>query len=144
MATEAHVIPASGGREELVIYGETANINYFLNSPLTPASLAAVSNKTTSVKAHTRRQYPGDQSAINVGQTAREYMDDPGRRSGRGLPGRTITLISEYGLPNQEIRQFTLKGRWMDFHSWLSTEAKYQTRMVNNTGAWTVVDAANP
>lgn len=144
MGLEKFVIPADGTRGKLTIYAEPANLNYFLKTPLTSTADAGVSNKQVAVKAHQRRQYPGDQTQINVPASQREFMVDPSRRSGAALPGRSIVLVGDYGLPGEEKRQFTLVGRWVDFHAWLATKAKMQIRAYNNTGAWNVVDAATP
>lgn len=144
MAISKHVIPAANGRKELTIYGETPNINFFLKTPLVPATSAAATVGQATVKAHTRRQYPGDTSAINVSASAREYLKDPSRKSGNGLPGRSILLVADPGLPGEEKRQFTLKGRWVDFHAFLVGQAKMQIKAYNNTGAYSTVSAAAP
>jgi hypothetical protein len=136
-------IPAAGGRKAFTIYAPyLENLNYFLKTPITAADLPAVSNKQVTVKAHQRRQYPGDTALSNVPSSYREILVDPGRRSGNGLPGRSIVLVGDVGLPAEERRAFTLKGRWVDFHAWLVTNAKMQITAVNNTGAAYTVNAA--
>lgn len=142
MAIEKFVIPAEQTRGKLVLYAEPANINYFLKTPLTSTADAGVTNKQAAVKAHQRRQYPGDTSLINVPAAQREFMVNPARRSGAALPGRSIVLIGDKGLPGEEKRQFTLVGRWIDFHAWLSTKAKMEIYAYNNTGAYDVIPAA--
>jgi hypothetical protein len=144
MAISKHVIPGTGGRNPITIYGETPNINFFLKTPLVPATSAAATVAQSTVKAHTRRQYPGDTSAINVSASSREYLKDPTRKSGNGLPGRSIVLVADAGLPGEEKRQFTLKGRWVDFHAFLVGQAKMQIEAYNNSGAKTTVAAAGP
>ena len=59
---------------ELAIYAEEANLNYFLTTPLTPASVGSVVSKTATVKASTRRQYVGDPTPVNVSGSERVYM----------------------------------------------------------------------
>lgn len=136
-------IPAAGGRKAFTIYTPfLENLNYFLKNDVTQADLPDVTNIQVSVKAHQRRQYPGDTTLSNVPATVRTMMVSPGRRSGAGLPGRTITLVSEPGMPGSERRSFTLKGRWMDFHAWLTSQAAMQVRAYNHTGAWEMIDAA--
>jgi hypothetical protein len=135
MAILKHVVPAAGGRESFAIYAETANINYFIKTALVPSTSAGATNKQIAVSGYSRRQYPGDTSSANVGGSSREILIDPSRKSGNGLPGRRITLVSASGLPNEERRSFTLKGRWVDFHSWLTVQAKFQLFAYNNTGA---------
>ena len=90
---------------ELAIYAEEANINYFLTTPLVPASVGAVVNKTATVKASTRRQYVGDPTPINVSGGERVYMVDPGRKVGNAVPGYSIVLDD-----GTEKRQFTFDG----------------------------------
>jgi len=143
MAILPHTVTPAGGNP-ITLYGETANLNFFLTTPLVPDTAGAVTNKTASVKAHTRRQYPGDPTPINVSATVKEYMEDPGRRSGRGLPGRTIYIIGDVGLPGEEKRAFTLRGDWMDFHAFMTGEAKMQVKIVNKSGAWSMIDGVTP
>ena len=144
MAIVKHVVPAAGGRGAFTIYGETANINYFLKTALTPATTAGATVKQVAVSAHTRRQYPGDLTTTNVSSSGREVLVDPTRKSGNGLPGRSITLVADAGLPGEERRTFTLKGRWVDFHAFLVSNAKMQIHAYNNTGARSTIVAATP
>jgi len=144
MAILKHVVPAAGGRNAFTIYAETANINYFVKTTLTPATSGAATNKQIAVSAHSRRQYPGDSSTTNVGGGAREILVDPTRKSGNGLPGRTVVLVADPGMPYEERRAFTLHGRWVDFHAWLVANAKYLTYAYNNTGARSTISAAAP
>ena len=125
MAIAKHLINVAAGKS-ITIYGETANINYFLKTSLTPVTDAGVTNKQVLAKAYQRRQYPGDTTLINMPATAREVLIDPSRKSGNGLPGRSIRLVADAGLPGEESRKFTLVGRWVDFHAWLATKAKMQ------------------
>jgi hypothetical protein len=144
MAIQKFTIPAAGGRKAFTLYAELANINYFLKTPLTPDQAAGVTVKQVTVKAHQRQQYPGDTSLSNVPSTSRELLVDPTRRSGNGLPGRTIVLVADAGLPGEERRQFTLKGNWVDFHAWLMGKAKFAINAYNNTGAMSVVEPLTP
>lgn len=134
MAVQRFDFTAPGGGK-FSIWGEQANLGFFVTGPLTPAASAGASNKQVLVKATTRRQYPGDTTAINVAGSQREVLVDPTRRSGSALPGRSIVLVADAGLPGEERRQFTLKGRWLDFHAWLSTKAKMQVHAYNSSGA---------
>ena len=68
------------------IYAEPDNLNFFLNTPLTPDTAAGSTTQTSAVRSHTRRQYPGDTSTINVSASNREFLVDPGRRSGTPAP----------------------------------------------------------
>lgn len=129
-------IPAGGGRQAFTIYTPfIENLNYFLASPLTAADLGEPVDKQVSVKAHSRRQYPGDASQISVAGAQREFVVDPTRRSGNGLPGRSIVMITGMGTEMEERRAFTLKGRWVDFHAWITSHVGAATDIINNTGA---------
>lgn len=129
-------IAAAGARQGFTIYTPfLENLNYFLGSNLTAADLGEPVDKQVSVKAHQRRQYPGDPSQINVAGATREFVVDPTRRSGNGLPGRSIVMIRGAGTEQEERRTFTLKGRWVDFHAWISTNAGAQLDIINSTGA---------
>jgi hypothetical protein len=144
MAIKKFTIPAAGSRKAFTLYAEMANINYFLKTPLTPDQAAGVTVKRVTVKAHQRQQYPGDVNLSNVPSVSREVLVDPTRRSGNGLPGRTIVLVADAGFPLEERRQFTLKGNWLDFHAWLMSKAKFQINAYNHTGAMSVVEPLSP
>jgi hypothetical protein len=142
MAITKFTIPAASGRKSFDIYAEPANLNYFLKTALTPAEAAGVSNKSVVGKASMVRQYPGDPSAYNRPQVTRRVLIDPTRKSGNGLPGRSITLVSEPNTAREERRSFTLRGQWIDFHAWFSLEAKYKSFAFNNNGTRYSFDAA--
>ena len=101
-------------------------------------------NKQTTVKAHTRRQYPGDSTPINVATSGRQFMVDPGRKSGNALPGKSFRVVGDAGLPGEENRQFTYQGRWEDVHSLFVGDAAMQVFLYSPTGTRYVVDAALP
>ena len=115
MSIQKHVYDAAGNG----IYAETANINYFLKTPLTPASAEGVVNKTANVSAFTRRPYPGDPEPSNVSSSTREFLYDPGRRNGNATPGKPFIL--DDGL---EKRAFTFTGPFTDLHAFLVGDAK--------------------
>jgi hypothetical protein len=136
-------VAAAGGRQAFVIYTPyLENINFFLKTALTADAIPSVINKQVTVKAHQRRQYPGDTALSNVPSSSREFLVDPAARSGNGLPGRSIVLVADAGLPGEERRTFTLKGRWVDFHAWLVTNAKMEINAYNNTGRKYTIEAA--
>ena len=114
---------------ELSIYGEAANINYFLTTPLTPASEGGIVNKTSNVKAHTRRRYVGDKTPSNVSGGERVYMYDPGRIRLNVLPGEPFILDD-----GTEKRQFTFTGNVVDLHAFLMSDVKEETKLYT-TGA---------
>jgi hypothetical protein len=141
MATLPHSVQVPGG-QPLVIYGETANINYFLNGDLEPDTLDEPTTATATVKAHSRRQYPGDATTISVDSASREFLKDPTRKSGAGLPGKPFVL-KETTSPNGERRQFTYVGRWIDLHTFLSSEAAVDMFAYNYTGARSTIAATS-
>ena len=118
---------------QLAIYAEEANINYFLTTPLTPASVGAVVSKTATVKASTRRQYVGDPTPVNVSGGERVYMYDPGRKVGNALPGEPFILDD-----GTEKRQMTFSGNVVDLHAFLLSDVKEETKLYT-TGARYVI-----
>ena len=118
---------------ELAIYAEPANLNYFLNTEITPASEGAIVNKTAIVKAHTRRQYVGDPTPVNVSGGDRTYMYDPGRKVGNALPGEPFILDD-----GVEKRQMTFAGNVVDLHAFLMSDAKAELKLYT-TGARYVI-----
>jgi hypothetical protein len=143
MAILPHTLQLPGGGS-VTIYSESgtvggqpfSNINYFLRNALDPDTLDGVVNAQTTVSAHTREQYPGDPSASNVSASTREFLKDPTRKSGNALPGKKFMLVAkgENG-ETLEKRSFTYKGRWLDLHSFLASEAKYDLFAYNASGA---------
>jgi len=118
---------------ELDIYAEPANLNYFLSTEITPASEGSVVNKTATVKAHTRRQYVGDPTPVNVSGGERTYMYDPGRKVGNALPGEPFILDD-----GVEKRQMTFAGNVVDLHAFLISDAKAELKLYT-TGARYVI-----
>lgn len=118
---------------DLAIWAEPANINYFLTTTLTPDAAEGVTNKQSSVKSHSRRQYPGDIITMNVAAHERVYMVDPGRKVGNALPGKPFILDD-----GVEKRQFTMTGNVVDLHAFLTSDVKNETRLYT-TGASYVI-----
>ena len=118
---------------ELAIYAETANINFFLNTPLAPVSVDGVVNKTSTVKAFTRRQYKGDPSLINVSGHDRTFMYDPGRKNGNSLPGDPFILSA-----GGEKRRFTFTGNVIDLHAFLTSDVKAETRFYSPSASYVI------
>ena len=112
---QKHTLPSN----KAAIYGETANINYFLNTALEADSTEGVINVSSTVKAHQRRKYKGDSTPSSVAGHNRVSMYDPGRRNGAATPGRNM-LLSD----GTERRAFTYVGPWVEIHAFLVGEAK--------------------
>ena len=135
MAIQKHVYdPATGN----AIYGETANINYFLKTELAPASAAGAQNKTANVSAYTRRRYPGDATPANVSASTREFLYDPGRRNGAATPGQPFILDD-----GVEKRSFTFTGPFTNLHAFLVGDAKMDFRVFSPSASYDIaaVDA---
>ena len=140
MTIEKMTLPGT----QTAIWGEPANINFFLNTDLVPDVAAGVVNRQSTVRAHTRRQYPGDSTPINVSGSNREFLVDPGRRSGNALPGKSFRVVGDAGLPGEDNRQFTYQGRWEYVHSLFVGDAAMQVHLYSPSGTRYVVDAAAP
>lgn len=134
MATIPFTVAPLGG-EQVTIYAEPDNLNWFLSNPLDPDTITAPSTDTASVTSHTRRSYPGDATPVNVSGSTREFLKDPSRRSGNALPGRSFVLQATNGSNVTEKRQFTFKGRLQDLHGYLRENTAYDTFLFMNTGA---------
>lgn len=139
MATSSFTFTPTGGKK-LTIYGETANINYFLNTNLVPDSESGVTNHTASVNTFFRQQYPGDTTTSSVAQTTHHYLKDKTRRSGSALPGKSFILKEISSDDGGEKRAFTFKGRVMDLHAFLSGDATKDMYLYLNTGARYKID----
>jgi hypothetical protein len=132
MAIQRHTL----GDSNAAIYGETANINYFVKTALVADSAGSVVNKQSTVKAFSRRQYPGDSTPINVSSHPREFMVDPGRRNGAATPGKEMVLDD-----GTERRSFTYTGPWMDVHAWLVGDAKMALKAYSESARYDIAAA---
>ena len=134
MTIQKHVFDLEGD----AIYAETANINYFLKTALTPASAEGVVNKTANVSAFTRRRYPGDAEPSNVSASTREFLYDPGRRNGNATPGQPFILDD-----GVEKRSFTFTGPFTNLHAFLVGDAKMDFRVFSPSASYDIaaVDA---
>lgn len=138
MAITGHTISVPGGGD-VTIYAETANINYFLGTPLTADTTDGPTNSAAQVAGSSRRQYPGDNTTISVSAATREFLVDPSRKSGNALPGRNFALKERGGAA--EFRSFTFKGRMMDLHAFLSGNASKNVFLYGPSGARYTIDA---
>lgn len=134
MAIQKHVYDANGN----AIYGETANINYFLKTDLEPASAGGVVDKTANVSAFTRRRYPGDAEPSNVSASTRAFIYDPGRRNGNATPGKSFILDD-----GVEKRSFTFTGPFADLHAFFVGDAAMDLRLFSPSASYEIaaVDA---
>ena len=129
MAIQKHVYDAKGN----AIYAETANINYFLKTPLAPAGEGTVTNKTANVKSFSRRRYPGDPEPSNVGASTREFLYDPGRRNGAATPGASFILDD-----GVEKRSFTYTGPFVDLHAFILSSASMSLTLYSPSASYLI------
>ena len=119
------------------IIGETANINYFLKTALTPDSVGGVVNDSTSRKESKVRRYVGDPTPYTRPGGPMRFMKDPGRIDLQTLPGSSFILDD-----GVEKRQFTFTGAVIDLHAFLVGDAKMDLKLYT-TGAPYVIAAAS-
>ena len=129
MAIQKHVYDEKGNG----IYGETANINYFLKTPLAPASEGSVVEKTANVSAFSRRRYPGDPEPSNVSASTRQFLFDPGRRNGNATPGKQFILDD-----GVEKRTFTFTGPFNDLHAFIVSDAAMDLRLFSPSASYEI------
>lgn len=144
MAILPHTFEVPGG-QPCTIYGETANINYFLRGDLEPDTIDGPTNTQVNVSGGQRRQYPGDATRIGYASSSREFLKDPSRSSGSALPGKTFILDEQLTNEGNEKRQFTYKGRFVDLHAFISAEAAMPLYLRSSSGArYTIPQSAAP
>ena len=132
MTIQRHTIPNS----EAAIYGETANINFFVETDLVADAAGAVVNRQSNVRAFTRRRWPNDETPINVSAHTREWLQDPGRRNGAATPGKSMVLVA-----GDERRAFTYTGPWMDVHAWLVGDVSADTTAYSQSARYDIAAA---
>ena len=123
---------------DIAIFGEPDNLNYFVNTDLAAASEDSVENKTSTVSSHTRRRYVGDDAPSNVSSHSREYLFDPGRRNGGGLPGQIFILDD-----GTERRQFHFTGNVMDLHAYMVAEAAMDLTLISPSASYAITEAGD-
>ena len=124
---------------DFVIYAEPANINYFLDSDLTPDALGEAILESVTMPARSRRAYPGDAAAVTVAGSQAVFLRDPSRSSGNALPGRPFVLKEilegdDLGEPG-EMRQFTFVGAISDLVSWVRQNTTKRLDLYSPRGA---------
>ena len=129
---QKHTLPSNNA----AIYGETANINYFLNTPLTADSAEGVINVTSNVAAHNRRRYKGDPTPSDVDSHPRVTMYDPGRRNGAATPGKDMLLSDDI-----ERRAFTYVGPWTEIHAFLVGQAAMNLKAYSESARYDIAEA---
>jgi hypothetical protein len=142
MARTSFTIDVAGFTRKLVIYGEPANINYFVQPDLEPDEVLGFSLKTVNVQAHARRQYPGDTSKANIPATTRKILVDLDKSRRSVLPGRNFVLQEDNGQVDAERREFTYTGSFAMLHTYIAANAQRKLVLFNNSGKPYYVPAA--
>ena len=125
MAIQKHTLDGT----DTAIWAETANLNHFTSTLISPDSAAGVTNQQASGAASSRRQDPNDASTISVSSHSRTYLVDPGRKSGSAIPGAPFRIND--GTENRMMR-FT--GDWVDVHAFFTGNVKSDVSLYSPTG----------
>jgi hypothetical protein len=142
MSRTSFTITVAGFTKKLVIYGEPDNINYFVQPDLQPDAALGFSIKTVNVKAHSRRQYPGDTTKASIPATTRKILVDLDKTRRSVLPGKNFVLQEDNGQPNAQRREFTYTGSFAMLHTYIAANAERALVLFNNSGKPYYVPAA--
>lgn len=106
---DPHTLGAEGF--EVVVWAETPNLQFFLPDAA-PDGAGQRANQQRAVANHTRSQYHGDATRINVGGHNRTTIIDPGARKRNIIPGKPFTLeqLNAQGDVEGEVRQMSYVG----------------------------------
>ena len=131
--------------KELFIYGEKANVEYFLGAQ-TSLEAAAATNKSVSVGSHSRKRFIGDTQGHTVSAHSRTILVDPGAKNGNSLPGKPFVCqeLDDQGnvADDGELRQFTYEGTFRDLHAVFVGDAQKAVWLISPSGKKYKVDAA--
>jgi hypothetical protein len=138
-------IPDQGGLRGGFLYDRFGNLEYFADTTALTDRTSTPVDQQNPVKAHTRSRFMNDPAPHSVQATVQFVTKGQGRPKG-ALPGATIKLISDAGLPGQEEREFSYTGGLSCFVAWLKTTAKMQVDVYSARGSLvaTVPAAAGP
>ena len=131
MAIEKHTLPNS----DTAIWAETANLNYFVTTPIEPDTAGEVTNQQVSVPSHNRKPYPGALPGPGVSSHTRTILVDPGRKSGSAIPGKPFMVDD-----GTEKRQMRYDGTWIDVHAYFTGNVPAETKLYSPTGTRYIID----
>ncbi len=135
MAIEKHTVDETNGA---AIYGETANINYFLKTQLTSDTAGGVEVRSKNLPQRSVRRYLGDPKPFTVPPvTGVRFLYDPGRKNGAATPGKEMILDD-----GAEKRSFTYTGAWVDVHAFLLGDAAMDLTAYSEGAAYVITVAA--
>lgn len=123
---------------EAAIWGETANLNFFLDTQLVADSADGVENRQQTVSASSRRRYAGDNNPVSVAGHTRVVLYDPGRRNGAATPGKSMMLVG-----GGERRAFTYTGPWVDVHAFLVGDAAMDLIAYSESARYDISDSTS-
>jgi hypothetical protein len=126
------------------LYDTYGNLDFFADTTGLTDKTASPSDKAITVKSHTRSRFMGDVAPFSVGATSYTRSYGLGQKKG-ALPGYTIILVADAGLPGEEKRQFQYTGTLSALNAWLKTTAKMQVDVFGPSGSLSMrVPAATP
>jgi hypothetical protein len=130
------------------LYGDKAKVAIMFKSLNSPATTAP-GEDLSSVRGHTRRQYPGDGTKISVVGHDRQRLTGAFTSGLATLPGEPFTIEVPPTIPGgkTKVTQFTLKGPFTRFYKLYL--AKYRSIAVAHVirspgGKPYAVDASGP
>ena len=130
MAIEKHTL----GETSAAIWAETANLNYFLKTELTPDTVGGVENRTKNIPKRTVRRYVGDPNPYEIrALTGVRYIYDPGRRNGGATPGQEMILADDI-----EKRSMTYVGSFIDVHAYFVGNAKMDLTLYSAGASYSI------
>jgi hypothetical protein len=142
MARQQFTITVPGFTKKLVIYGEQANINYFVQPDLEPDDTSEAVLATVQVRSHSRKYYPGQITSSSVDGHSRKVLTGLGRGNGSALPGKSFVLVENEDEPDSERRQFTFTGTIAMLTIFLRANAQRDLILYTNKGTDIRIPAA--
>ena len=139
-----YVIPATGGMDGGDLYDKFGNLTYFADvTALTDKTFGGVDTQYIR-PSHKRNHFMRDTAPVTVAEHPVILSRFNAPKKG-ALPGYTITLVSDAGLPGEETRQFQYTGTISGLVAWLKTTAKMLVDVYGPTGSLvTSVPASTP
>jgi hypothetical protein len=127
-----------GGGIEFSIWGNTAKLSNFFTA-IEEATGGSPVDRLVTVKAHTRKRYPGD-SGYGVQEHPRRYTPEIGQK-GRITPGRNFYCELEFenpvsGKPDWDVFQFTHTGPVMALRAYAKANAATDFRLRSESGRY--------
>jgi len=143
-AQHIFVIPDQTGLTGGKFYDRFGNLTFFADTAALVDVASTATDKSSSVKSHTRGRFMRDPARSTVSAFGRIFSSGI-RQSKGGYPGYTVTLVADEGLPGEERREFSYTGTMSALYAWLGSTAKLQINLYGPTGApYNAIPAATP